>query len=152
MQFRRVEVPSQDITWCIHAFLVSYELERTISHSNLTANKHRNEEKIWRQHFYTNASWNYFILNMAVWWGSQGGEGAEAGREETLMSNICLISHHWYMWRNLLYLAVVLYLKSCFYKLSTRNSCFTTSLFTRFLFMVTEILRKVVLFCHHSKT
>ena len=41
---------------------------------------------------------------------------------------------------------------SRFYKLSTLNSCFTTSLFTRFLFMVTEILRKVVLFCHHSKT
>ena len=57
------------------------------------------------------------------------------------------------MWRNLLYLAEVLYLKipllnftSCFYKLSTRNSCCTTSLFTRFLFMVTEILPKVFLF------
>ena len=35
----------RDITWCIHAFLISYELERTISYSNLTTNKHRNEEK-----------------------------------------------------------------------------------------------------------
>ena len=36
----------RDITWCINAFFISYELERTISHSNLTTNKHRNEEKI----------------------------------------------------------------------------------------------------------
>ena len=36
----------RDITWCIHAFLISYKLERTISRSNLTTNKHRNEEKI----------------------------------------------------------------------------------------------------------
>ena len=147
------------MAWCIHAFLISYELERTISHSNLTTNKHRNEEKIWRQHFYTNASWNYFILNMAVWWSSQGGEEAEAGREEALMSNICLISHHWYDVEKLtvpgsstLPEIALLNFNSCFYNLSTRNSCFTTSLFTRFLFMVTEILRKVVLFCHHSKT
>ena len=35
-----------DITWCINVFFISYELERTISHSNLTTNKHRNEEKI----------------------------------------------------------------------------------------------------------
>ena len=84
--------------------------------------------------------------------GQPRREGAETGREEALMNNICLISHYWYMWRNLLYLAVVFYLKLCFYKLSTGNSCFTTWLFTRFLFMVTEILRKVVLFCHHSKT
>ena len=51
-------------------------------------------KKKFEDHFYTNASWNYFILNMAVWWSSQGGEEAEAGREEALMSNICLISHH----------------------------------------------------------
>ena len=30
-------------------------------------------KKKFEDHFYTNASWNYFILNMAVWWGSQGG-------------------------------------------------------------------------------
>ena len=36
----------RDITWCIHAFLISYELERTISYSNLTTNKYRNKEKI----------------------------------------------------------------------------------------------------------
>ena len=116
------------MTWCIHAFLISYELERTISHSNLTTNKHRNEEKIWRQHFYTNASWNYFILNMAVWWGSQGGEEAEAGREEALMSNICLISHHWYDVEKLtvpgsstLPEIALLNFNSCFYNLSTRT-------------------------------
>ena len=48
--------------------------------------------------------------------------------------------------------AALLNFNSCFYKLSTHNSCFTTSFSTRFLFIVTEILRKVVLFCHHSKT
>ena len=36
----------RDITWCIHAFLISHELERTICHSNLTRNKHQNEDKI----------------------------------------------------------------------------------------------------------
>ena len=36
----------RDKTWCISAFLISYEQERTISRSNLTTNKHRNEEKI----------------------------------------------------------------------------------------------------------
>ena len=36
----------RDITWYIHAFLISYELERTISYSNLTTNKYRNKEKI----------------------------------------------------------------------------------------------------------
>ena len=111
---------------------------------------------MWKQHFYTSASLNYLILNMVVWWGSQGGEETEA---EALMSNICLISHHWYDVENLTVPGSstspevgLLNFSSCFYKLSTRNSCFTTSLFTRFLFMVTEILRKVVLFCHHSKT
>ena len=33
---------------------------------------------------------------MAIWWGSQGGKAAKANREEALMSNICLISHHLY--------------------------------------------------------
>ena len=35
----------RDITWCIHTFLIPYQLERTISHSNLTTNNHQNEEK-----------------------------------------------------------------------------------------------------------
>ena len=84
---------------------------------------------------------------------------AEVGREEALMSNICLISHHLYDVGKLTVLGsstlpeiAFLNFNSCFYKLSTRNPCFTTSLFTRFLFMVTKILRKAVLFCHHSKT
>ena len=128
--------------------------------NNKQASKWRKNLK-WKQHFYTNASWNYLILNMAVWWGSQGGEEAGTGREEALMSNICLISHHWYDVEKLAIpggstlpeIALLNFnFNLCFYKLSTRNSCFTTSLFTRFLFMVTEILRKVVLFCHHSKT
>ena len=89
---------------------------------------------------------------------SQGGEEAEAGREEALISNICLTSHHLYDVEKLtvpgsstLPEIALLNFNSCFYNLSTRNSCFTTLLFTRFLFMVTEILRKVVPFCHHSK-
>ena len=101
----------------------------------------------------------YFEYGCLVGKSSQGGEETEAGREEALMSNICLISHHWYDVEKLtvpgsstLPEFALLNFNSCFYKLSTRNSCFTTSLFTRFLFMVTEILRKVVLFCHHSKT
>ena len=123
--------------------------------NNKQAPKWRKNLK-WKQHFYTTASWNYLILNMVVWWGSQGGEETEA---EALMNNICLISHHWYDVENLTVPGSstspevgLLNFSSCFYKLSTRNSCFTTSLFTRILFMVTEILRKVVLFCHHSKT
>ena len=89
---------------------------------------------------------------------SQGGEEAEAGREEALISNICLTSHHLYDVEKLtvpgsstLPEIALLNFNLCFYNLSTLKSCFTTSLFTRFLFMVTEILRKVVLFCHHSK-
>ena len=93
--------------------------------------------------------------------GKEGGGRRDEAlmREEALMSNICLISHHWYDVEKLtvpgsstLPEIALLNFNSCFYKLSTRNSCFTTSLFTRFLFMVTEILRKVVLFCHHSQT
>ena len=124
--------------------------------NNTQASKWRKKCK---QHFYTNASWNYLIFNMAVWWGSQRRGEAEAGREEALMSNICLISHHLYdvgkrtvLSSSTLPEIALLNFNSCFYKLSTRNPCFTTSLFTTFLFMVTEILRKSVLFCHHSKT
>ena len=101
----------------------------------------------------------YFEYGCLVGKSSQGGEEAEAVREEALMSNICLISHHWYDVEKLtvpgsstLPEIALLNFNSCFYNLSTRNSCFTTSLFTRFLFMVTETLRKVILFCHHSKT
>ena len=126
--------------------------------NNKQASKWRKNLK-WKQHFYTIASWNYLILYMAVWWGSQGGKEAEARREEALMSNICLISHHWYDVEKLtvpgsstLPEIALLNFNSCFYNLSTRNSCFTTSLFTRFLFMVTEILQKVVLSCHRNKT
>ena len=36
----------RDITWCIHTFLILFELERTIFHSSLTTNKHRNDKKI----------------------------------------------------------------------------------------------------------
>ena len=161
MQFRRVEVPSQE-HYMVHPRF-SYIIRTrknyiSFKSNNKLASKWRNNLKS-KQHFHTNASWNYLILNMAVWWGSQGGEEAEAGREEALMSNICLISHHWYDVEKLtvpgsstLPEIALLNFNSCFYNLSTRNSCFTTSLFTRFLFMVTEILRKVVLFCHHSKT
>ena len=63
--------------------------------NNKQASKWRKNLK-WKQHFYTDASWNYLILNMAVWWESQGGEVAEARREEALMSSPCLIRHHWY--------------------------------------------------------
>ena len=35
----------RDITWCSLAFVISCKLERTISLSNLTTNKYRNEEK-----------------------------------------------------------------------------------------------------------
>ena len=126
--------------------------------NNKQASKWRQNLK-WKKHFYTSTSWNYLILNMAVWWSIQGREEAEVGREEVLMSNICLISHHWYDVEKLtvpgsstLPEIALLNFNLCFYNLSTLNSCFTTSLFTRFLFMVTEILRKVVLFCHHSKT
>ena len=89
---------------------------------------------------------------------SQGVEETEAGKEEALISNMCLINHHLYDVDKLtvpgsstLPEIAVLNFNLCFYNLSTLNSCFATSLFTRFLFMVTEILRKVVLFCHHSK-
>ena len=54
----------------------------------------------WKQHFWTDTSWNYLLLNMVVWWGciSRRGKGrGEAGGEwEPLMSNLCLISHRWY--------------------------------------------------------
>ena len=33
------------MTWCIHAFLILHELERTISHSNLTTSKHRENKQ-----------------------------------------------------------------------------------------------------------
>ena len=101
----------------------------------------------------------FFEYGCLVGKSSQGGDEAEVGREEALIRYICLISHHLYDVEKLtvpgsstLPEIALLNFNSCFYKLSTRNSCFTTSLFTRFLFMVTEILRKVVLFCHHSKT
>ena len=34
------------MTWCLHAFLILYELERTISHSNLTTSKHRENKQV----------------------------------------------------------------------------------------------------------
>ena len=50
MQFRRVEVPSLG-NHMVYPCLShpSYELERIISHSNLTIYKHWNEEKILRK-------------------------------------------------------------------------------------------------------
>ena len=100
----------------------------------------------------------FFEYGCFVGKSSQGGEEAEAGRGEALINNICLISHHLYYVEKFtipgsssLPEIALLNFNLCFYNLSTLNSCFTTSLFTRFLFMVTEILRKVVPFCHHSK-
>ena len=143
------------MTWCIHAFFISYKLERTISHSNLITNKHRNEENIWSENSIS------ILMHPGItffWIWLFGGKEAEAVREEALMRNICLISHHLYAVEKLtvpgsstLPEIALLNFNLCFYNLSTLKSCFTTSLFTRFLFMVTEIIRKVVLFCHHSK-
>ena len=134
------------MTWCIHAFFISYKLERTISRPNLITNKHRNEEK-----FEVKTAFLYqcilelpfFEYGCLVRKSSQGGEEAEVGREEALISNICLISHHWYDVEKLtvpgsstLPEIALLNFNSCFYNLSTCNSCFTTFLFTRFLFNI----------------
>ena len=158
MQFRRIEVTSQWHYMVYPRFsYITGTRKNYISFKsyNKQASKWRKNLK-WKQHFYSNVSWNYLILNMAVCRGSKGGR--EAGREEALTSSICLISHHWYDVEKLTVpstrtLPKIAFLNfgSCFYKFSTRKLCFTTSLFTKFLFMVTEILLKVVLFCHHSK-
>ena len=70
----------------------------------------------------------YFEYDCLVGKSSQGGEEAEAGREEALMSNICLISHHWYDVEKLtvpgsstLPEIALLNFNSCFYNLSTRT-------------------------------
>ena len=50
----------------------------------------------WKQHFYTVTSWNYLLLNTAVWWGCISWMGRRQRWEGALISNLCLISHHWY--------------------------------------------------------
>ena len=78
-------------------YLTSYELERTISRSNLTTALKQRKNLKGKQHCYTNACWNYLLLNIAVSWGciSRRGRG-RGGKRVALMSNLCLMSHHWY--------------------------------------------------------
>ena len=47
---------------------------------------------------YMYTSWNYLLLNMAVWWGyiSRRERGRSVDGEGTLVSNFFLISHLWY--------------------------------------------------------
>ena len=88
--------------------------------NNKQASKWRKNLK-WKQHFYTNASWNYLILNMAVWWGRAAKEGKRqrrGGRRHWWAIFVWQVSIDT-MWRNLLYVAAVLYLKSHFW-ISTR--------------------------------
>ena len=134
------------MTWCIHAFFISYKLERNISHSNLITSK---KKKKLKKKFEVKTTFLYqcilelpfFEYGCFVGKSSQGGEEAGAGREEALIRNIYLISHHWYDVEKLtvpssstLPEIALLNFNLCFYNLSTLNSCFTTSLFTRFLF------------------
>ena len=83
MQFRRVEVPSQEHYMVYPRFSYIIRTRKyyiSFKSNNKLASKWRNNLKS-KQHFHTNASWNYLILNMAVWWGSQGGleTGGEGG-------------------------------------------------------------------------
>ena len=102
--------------------------------NNKQASKWRKNLK-WKQHFYTkHLELPCFEYGCLVGKSSQGGEEAEVGMEEALVSNICLISHHWYDVEKLtvpgsstLPEITLLNLNSCFYNLSTRNSCFTTT-------------------------
>ena len=50
-----------------------------------------------RQHSYTDTSWNYLLLNIVVWRGCISRRGRSRGGEgDTMMRNLCLISHRWY--------------------------------------------------------
>ena len=100
MQFRRIEVPSQghDMAYPRFSYII-WTRKNYISFksNNKQASKFKKEFKVKATFLYQCIlELPYLEYGCLVGNSSQGGEEAEAGREEALMSNICLISHHWY--------------------------------------------------------
>ena len=81
----------------IFVFLSFFCLKLTFIQKRCVRQNISSKNLKWKHHLYTNASWNYLLLNMAVWWGCISMRGRDRGGEgRALISNLFLISHRWY--------------------------------------------------------
>ena len=76
---------NESFTYLLQKTLASLAFSLGAVYSLVTYSEHKLLVLIhsWKQHFYTGTSWNYKLLNMAVWWSFMSRRGRARGKEET---------------------------------------------------------------------